>query len=190
MALFMEHGYRGVSLDAIAAAAGVTKPTLYYHFADKGAILVAVAETMFATARAHTATLLARPDPLPDRLCALAAVVLALPHPFTVFDAVLHEAAGELTAAQMQAIRVAEGTLTALVEETLCMAAQAGTITTDDPILAAHGFLALLRVGQSRTPTGERRFPNIPATATGLVRLWWQGVGSRAPDAPALPGDV
>jgi TetR/AcrR family transcriptional repressor of mexJK operon len=33
--VFMEQGYAGASMDAIAAVAGVSKPTLYNHFADK-----------------------------------------------------------------------------------------------------------------------------------------------------------
>jgi len=33
--VFMERGYAGATMDAIAAAAGVSKPTVYNHFADK-----------------------------------------------------------------------------------------------------------------------------------------------------------
>lgn len=40
--LFLTHGYEGSSMDAIAAAAGVSKLTLYSHFKDK--------ETLFAAA--------------------------------------------------------------------------------------------------------------------------------------------
>jgi AcrR family transcriptional regulator len=40
--LFGEHGYDGTRLDAIAAAAGVTKPILYRHFADKQALYLAL----------------------------------------------------------------------------------------------------------------------------------------------------
>src|SRR5215218_3906644 len=40
--LFGERGYHGTRLDAVAAAAGVTKPVLYRHFADKTALYLAL----------------------------------------------------------------------------------------------------------------------------------------------------
>jgi AcrR family transcriptional regulator len=40
--LFGERGYDGTRLDAVAAAAGVTKPVLYRHFADKRALYLAL----------------------------------------------------------------------------------------------------------------------------------------------------
>ena len=41
---FGERGYDGTRLDAVAAAAGVTKPVLYRHFADKTALYLALLE--------------------------------------------------------------------------------------------------------------------------------------------------
>jgi AcrR family transcriptional regulator len=40
--LFARHGYDRVSMDRLAAACRVTKPTLYYYFRDKRAVLLAV----------------------------------------------------------------------------------------------------------------------------------------------------
>lgn len=34
-AAFLEHGFRGTSMDGVAAAAGVSKQTVYQHFGDK-----------------------------------------------------------------------------------------------------------------------------------------------------------
>jgi AcrR family transcriptional regulator len=42
--LFGERGYDGTRLDEIARAAGVTKPILYRHFADKRALYLALLE--------------------------------------------------------------------------------------------------------------------------------------------------
>lgn len=41
VSLFATRGYHGVSMDDIGAAAGVTGPALYHHFAGKEAMLVA-----------------------------------------------------------------------------------------------------------------------------------------------------
>jgi hypothetical protein len=39
--LFYAHGIRAIGVDAIAAKAGVTKRTLYYHFASKDELVAA-----------------------------------------------------------------------------------------------------------------------------------------------------
>jgi AcrR family transcriptional regulator len=57
--LFASRGYHGVSMDDIGAAAGVTGPALYHHFAGKEAMLAAalipVSEGLLAGGRARTA---------------------------------------------------------------------------------------------------------------------------------------
>ncbi len=40
--LFLKHGLRGTSMEAIAREAGIAKPTLYAYFADKQAVFVAL----------------------------------------------------------------------------------------------------------------------------------------------------
>jgi AcrR family transcriptional regulator len=42
VATFLEHGYDGASMEAIARAAGITKQTLYSRYADKRAVFVDV----------------------------------------------------------------------------------------------------------------------------------------------------
>src|SRR4051812_36413478 len=63
--LFATRGYHGVSMDDIGAAAGVTGPALYHHFAGKEAMLAAalipVSEQLLAGGQAHIAD--ARDDP-------------------------------------------------------------------------------------------------------------------------------
>jgi AcrR family transcriptional regulator len=57
--LFATRGYHGVSMDDIGAAAGVTGPALYHHFAGKEAMLAAalipVSEQLLAGGQSHIA---------------------------------------------------------------------------------------------------------------------------------------
>lgn len=43
--MFTQHGFDGVSMDQIAAAAGVSKLTVYSHYGDKEALFVAVVKS-------------------------------------------------------------------------------------------------------------------------------------------------
>jgi AcrR family transcriptional regulator len=44
--LFAKHGYEGTSIEAVLAAAGVSRGALYYHFAGKEALFTAVLEAV------------------------------------------------------------------------------------------------------------------------------------------------
>ncbi len=48
--LFLTHGYKRTSMEAIRALAGVSKPTLYTHYADKEELFAAVIRTSFDAA--------------------------------------------------------------------------------------------------------------------------------------------
>jgi AcrR family transcriptional regulator len=91
--LFASRGYHGVSMDDIGAAAGVTGPALYHHFAGKEAMLAAalipVSEQLLEGGRARIA---GHPE---DPIAALAALIdfhvdFALTNP-AVITLQLHE---------------------------------------------------------------------------------------------------
>ena len=90
--LFARRGYHGVSMDDIGAAAGVTGPALYHHFAGKEAMLAAaftpVCEYLLAEGRRRAET---AGDPL-DALRSLVDfhVSFALGNP-AVISLYLHE---------------------------------------------------------------------------------------------------
>jgi AcrR family transcriptional regulator len=46
-ALFVEHGFHGTSVDDLGAAAGISGPGLYRHFASKDALLMAVLDRLW-----------------------------------------------------------------------------------------------------------------------------------------------
>ncbi|NEQ24028.1 MAG: TetR/AcrR family transcriptional regulator, partial [Microcoleus sp. SIO2G3] len=46
MQVFLQHGYRGTSMDRVAAQAGVSKHTIYNHFQGKEGLFVALIERL------------------------------------------------------------------------------------------------------------------------------------------------
>lgn len=174
--LFMEHGYRGVTMEMVADAAGLTKAAVYYHFHDKASLVVSTMERTFEAARSATQDILDRPLPLRDRLEILARVVLGLPHPYIAFDALMHEALSELNAGQLRTVREAEASVTAPLEQALFDASAQGEIRAGDPLLLCHSFVAALRVGQAASPDGRALFPDFDRAAKELVAIFWRGV--------------
>jgi AcrR family transcriptional regulator len=70
--LFRARGYHGVGINDLAAAAGITGPALYRHFADKQAILAYVVLAGIDDMEAATAEALAGSDvPVPQQISAL-----------------------------------------------------------------------------------------------------------------------
>jgi len=173
----MDLGYRSVTMETVAEAAGVTKAAVYYHYEDKATLFVAAAHFVFDNARRATERLIASDAPLSQRLLDIARIVLALPHSFTSFDAMMHEAATDLSAPQLTQIRTEERTVSEVLERAFLDAARHKEIRADEPLLVAHAFLALLRLGQARDADGNLLFPDTDKTAELLVRLLWQGVG-------------
>jgi TetR/AcrR family transcriptional regulator of autoinduction and epiphytic fitness len=47
--LFLEHGFKGTSVDLVVKISGVSKPTVYNHFSDKAALMHSVIETWVDT---------------------------------------------------------------------------------------------------------------------------------------------
>ena len=66
--LFAEHGYEGTSIEAVLAAAGVSRGALYHHFAGKEALFEAV---VFAVSERVTAQLAETVRDCPDPVTAL-----------------------------------------------------------------------------------------------------------------------
>ncbi len=73
--LFARQGYDRVSMDAIAAACGVTKPVLYSHFENKDALLLATLRAHWSEQAAALTSFHAAAD-LAQTLAALARLVL------------------------------------------------------------------------------------------------------------------
>jgi len=74
--LFMQRGYKAVSINDIIRAADVTKPTLYYYFADKEELFVQMGLRVLQNLGARLAAAASAPGGTVARLRALAAVLM------------------------------------------------------------------------------------------------------------------
>lgn len=77
--LFMQRGYSDVSITDISKAAGVTKPTLYYHFADKEAVYAGMALRLLDDMHDDMARRIAAQSTTCERLVALTSMIFAIP---------------------------------------------------------------------------------------------------------------
>ncbi|MFQ3662103.1 MAG: TetR/AcrR family transcriptional regulator, partial [Chloroflexaceae bacterium] len=74
--LFLQRGYKAVSINDIIRAADVTKPTLYYYFADKEELFVQMGLRVLQEMGARLTAAAATPGGTIARLRALAAVLM------------------------------------------------------------------------------------------------------------------
>ncbi|MCU0493590.1 MAG: TetR/AcrR family transcriptional regulator [Chloroflexaceae bacterium] len=76
--LFMQRGYRAVSINDIVSAAEVTKPTLYYYFPDKEALFVQMCLRLLERMHERMVDAMSRNTGFENRLVALARVVIGV----------------------------------------------------------------------------------------------------------------
>ena len=74
--LFAERGYEGTSVQAIVAAAGVTKGAMYHYFGSKDDLLYEVYARVLRMQTDHLVEISGRPDPVTERVHAAAADVI------------------------------------------------------------------------------------------------------------------
>lgn len=144
--LFLREGYKNTNLEQVAAAAGVTKPTVYSHFGSKAGLLLAITRA-HATDRADSMSSALTPsgDPRRDLLefaelfvQRVLSAEAACWHRLAITESMEHPEIGAAVFAAGPA-RVNQAVTTYIRGET-----KAGRLTCDDPELAAEQFLGLM----------------------------------------------
>ncbi|XVQ09450.1 aldo/keto reductase [Spirillospora sp. CA-255316] len=74
---FLEHGYDGTTMEAVAQAAGITKSTLYARYPDKRTLFMAVSSWALTRQERHNRVLEPLPDDLAAALTSIARAILA-----------------------------------------------------------------------------------------------------------------
>ena len=187
MMLFPSRGYDGVSVDAIAQQAGVSKLTVYSHFADKEALFAAAVTECCAQLLPHR---LFEPDPkLPVSKAlfqiARAVIDLMMDERAISLHRVMISQAGQNR--RLTEIFFSAGPRAALLEmESFLRHADAtGSVRVADPARAAEHFFCLLKglrhmrvlVGLCAVPTSTERDEHVREVVKVFLRAF-------APEAP------
>jgi TetR/AcrR family transcriptional repressor of mexJK operon len=167
--LFLAQGYGAVSMDAIAREAGVSKATIYAHFADKAELFADLVKEECARQWPDIAMLETEPGDLREALRAvgtLYAELLVSPKGVQTYRMVVSEAPRfpELARAFFDGPRLIRDKLAAY----LTRAEAQGKLALGDARVAAQQFLALLRCEHHlRAVTGLE--PSVPPAEIARV---------------------
>jgi TetR/AcrR family transcriptional regulator len=183
-ALFMQRGYKAVSINDIIRAAQVTKPTLYYYFADKEELFAQMGLRVLAEmgARLRDAAALAGPTEL--RLRAVAAVLMADRN--TDMRLMRHEMFQHLGPVHRKRLAHAFfGHLFAPIVGVMEQGLADGDLAGHSAASFAQMFMAMAESFQEFTPRsgegwsdeGANLFHTAPLTPAMLVDLFLNGAG-------------
>ena len=146
--LFLAEGYAGVSMDAVARRAGVSKATLYAHFESKEALFAAIVGAGCQRLMAEAQAVAGHDAPIAEALDRMALAVLRFllgPKPMAMYRTVVAESrrAPGLAAAFHAA---GPGAGQARMVEWIAEEQALGRLRADaDPVEAAGHMAALLR---------------------------------------------
>lgn len=171
--LFLEHGFTATSMDAIAEAAPVSKPTLYCHFKDKGDLFGAVVSgrccSLMQSLYEHTSA----DEDIDIALRAIAASFLDLIYAteaISLYRIIISELKQFPTLGQTL---YSEGPtkILCLLSSFFAQQHERGTLSIHDPEMAARLFLSMLKgdyhmqclLGVRQTVSAEERIQIIDA---------------------------
>lgn len=145
--MFLRLGYDAVSVDAIAAAGGLSKATIYRHFKDKPALFGAVVSHLLATHVDEAGLVAALNHPPQHALTAFANISLDLMSSeggLALFRLVIGGVQSFPEIGEIFYER-AMGVMIARLETYLAQANAEGALAVPDPRLAAFQFLGLYK---------------------------------------------
>ena len=180
--VFLAHGYLAANMDQIAAAAGVSKATVYKHFGSKKALFESIiqgrVETLLSPLRIE-----ARPgQSLAELLTVFAREFVDLilqPSSLALYRVVIFEAFNNEELGR-DTYSAGGGALVRHIAEFFAAQMKDGRLAIDDPVLAAEQFLgsltghvqlrALLGVDPSPSAAARERF--VAAAVSAFLRAY------------------
>ena len=176
--LFSERGYTGVSMQQLAEAAGITKATLYHHFADKADLFEEMMRDRFGHSQAELARSVDAGRTIRDKLVAFAMVLYGAER--VDLSRLLGDFHRHVDQARQRAFWDTFDRPWTYLEGALAEAMAAGEIGPGDPKLIAQVCFSAF-VGQVQIAKFESNIPSpTPDTAEAIADLLLSGLEPRS----------
>lgn len=171
--LFMEKGFESVSMNEVAKQSGVTKATVYYYYPTKNDLFLAAIGDVLGRVTTLIENILCQEGSFYYRLTQVAEQYLKVPkmHMHTM----LEKAQQYLSEEQSATLNNYEQQLYEHLQNWFIEANQKQEIDCEDPILAAHLYVSMLRVTESKY-WSERNVGRTEDAAKVIVSLLWRGI--------------
>lgn len=143
---FNERGYAAVSVEEIAASAGVTKATLYYHFPGKPEIFVESIRHLASKIHAMIEGIVTRHDlPVPERLALVARTRREFFATMSFREGLKEEAHQYITPEQEARIHQSWGRVHEMFRALMAEGVERGELKPISPDILASAFGQLMR---------------------------------------------
>ncbi|MGO4544020.1 TetR/AcrR family transcriptional regulator [Paenibacillus sp. 2TAB23] len=173
--LFMDQGFEKVSLEGVAQSCGITKASVYYYFNNKSILFTECLQFVLKMAYDNTAAFLLVDGTLKERLLNVA--VRHMKNAHVEFETMMREASSGLSVEQIASIRASEQALHVLIGSEFKKAIDEGEIASNDPMLLAHLFTAMLTVKNRKEIINSEK--TVEQAASEIVELLWAGLEPR-----------
>ena len=144
MTLFERNGFHRTSMNEIAEACGVTKPTLYYYFRNKSHLLETLYEDITRDFFEQVAAMSASDAPADQRLHLLIARQVAYNIGNRRFLSIFWRERHQLDDAARKSLAQIERNFEAMVQNIVDAGLADGSFTASDPKVATYAVLGLL----------------------------------------------
>jgi AcrR family transcriptional regulator len=176
--LFLQRGYADVSVGEVAAAVGVTKPTLYYHFGDKEGLYAEVICDLLTRVGSYVRSVTQTDIPLRQHLYELALGYFR--NASYTWEPMLRDATALLGAERSaQVWDTYEREFVAPFEALMADGARSGDLRSDQATRTlVHAFLGLLEALTAPGGPLARSDAEHQATAAAVVSLFLDGAAA------------
>ncbi|MGE7919262.1 TetR/AcrR family transcriptional regulator [Viridibacillus sp. NPDC093762] len=174
--LFIQHGYKIVSMDDVAKECDITKASVYYYYSSKADLFTDAMVHMMQRIALSISQILATDAPLKARLYQLVKIQLSATIDVDM-GSFMRDAKTHLSDQQLQMMKESEEQMYKAMENVLIEAMNKGEMPKFDPKFATHSFMSLLNVGNYRDAESQPIFPSIDEATKQIVDFYLRGLG-------------